>query len=444
MTSATKQLNGWKRWLEPELFQPFLLGCLLSLTLSEFVRGALTLSMLPTYGKTVLHFEVEWTALALSIHYLVDNVLRAPAGWVIDKLGPRSAILVGFLFAAISVYWMANVHSVGSMIAAAALYGIGVTPMWPSAISGISRTTPKQKRASFMGYMYIFWLVGTGLGPVLINFAIGKTYHTAFAILVGIDVLGFIVAFLTVKRIKTHSHAVSSVGIKGQQVPVEASQVIGHRSNRTDWVDVWRNVKEVAFLFPGMFAQTYAVASLIPILSLYAKLVLHLSGGTYSVILIAGGAIAIIALLPAGKLVDKFGPRKFLVPAFIVAALSLGLYPFFHTLYTTYLVVGILGFAYAFILPAWNKVLDTNIDEDKKATLWGVFMTVEGIGSAVGPYLGGLVWDRISPNAPFWVSGGVILIMGILYIFLPIEGKRGGIHHASSYRAGGQRRGGAR
>ena len=66
-------------------------------------------------------------------------------------------------------------------------------------------------------------------------------------------------------------------------------------------------------------------------------------------------------------------------------------------------------------------MLDRSIDEDKKGSLWGVFMTVEGFGSAAGPYLGGLVWDRIGPAAPFWVSAVVILIMGLLYTVLPIE-----------------------
>ncbi len=51
-------------------------------------------------------------------------------------------------------------------------------------------------------------------------------------------------------------------------------------------------------------------------------------------------------------------------------------------------------------------------------------MTVEGLGSAAGPYLGGLVWDTISPRAPFVVSAAVIFVMGLLYMVLPIERPR--------------------
>ncbi len=76
------------KWLEPELFQPFVFGVLISLTLSEFVRGALTLSMIPTYGKSVLGFAVEWTSLALSIHYLADNLLEIPRGLDCGQIRP--------------------------------------------------------------------------------------------------------------------------------------------------------------------------------------------------------------------------------------------------------------------------------------------------------------------------------------------------------------------
>ncbi|GMA50922.1 MFS transporter [Alicyclobacillus contaminans] len=406
-------LSRLSQWLEPELFQPFVFGVLFSLTLSEFVRGALTLSLIPTYGRSVLGFAVEWTSLALSMHYLADNLMRSPAGWMADRFGQRTMLLAGFALSFSAVFWMMNAHSILSLIGSLALYGIGVTPMWPAAISGIGLATPEQSRARFMSYLYIFWMAGTGLGPVTINFLIGRTYTLAFTVLLAIDCAGFAVAWFLVRRPR-------DVGVRN---PAEGASS-PHRSvrrRRAYWQSLWRNVKEVAFLFPGMFAQTFAVASLLPILSLYAKIVLRLSGAMYSFLLIFGGAFAVVLLIPAGHLVDRFGPRRFLVPAFLIAGTALGTYPIFHTLISTFVVVAVLGCCYGFILPAWNSVLDKSIDPDKKGILWGVFMTVEGFGSAIGPYLGGLVWDTISPRAPFVVSAVVIFVMGLLYLVLPIE-----------------------
>jgi DHA1 family multidrug resistance protein-like MFS transporter len=408
------------KWLEPELFQPFMFGVLLSITLSEFVRGALVFSVLPNYGRTVLGFAVEWTSLALSIHYLVDNGLRSPVGWFVDKVGQRPALLIGFAISAASVFGMMHVHTLRGLLLCMALYGIGVTPMWPCAVSAIGLATPPDKRAAFMGYMYIFWLIGAGLGPVLINLVAGGTYRLAFWIMTAVDALGVVAAWFLVHRPERlyapAGHAMSAA----EAVRNRLRGAIG----REYWKSLWQNIKKVAFLFPGMFVQTFAVASLVPILSLYANVVLHLSPAAYSALLVCGGLLVVLFLLPAGRLVDRFGPRRFLVPAFLIAGTGLGLYTLHHTLWTTYVMVGIVGLCYAFILPAWNSVLDHAIDPDKKGALWGVFMTVEGLGSTVGPYLGGLMWDAVSPEAPFFLSAAVIILMGLLYIVLPIETRR--------------------
>ncbi|WP_188882843.1 MFS transporter [Alicyclobacillus cellulosilyticus] len=417
-------MRWWKarlaRWLEPELLQPFMLGLYVTMTLVEFVRGAITLSLLPTYGRTVLGFAVEWTALALSVHYLTDNLLRSPVGWMVDRFGQRLPVLLGIAVSAAAVLAMAHARTVPWLVAAAAVYGAGATPMWPAVISGIGAATPQAKRASFMGYLYIFWLLGMGMGLVVINLFAGRnTYGLAFWLLTGVLGVAFAVAWRTVRSERLSAGAASRAGASGEDSPAAAPRRM--RLSRRYWRDLWRNVRDVAFLFPGMFAQTFAVAALVPVLSVYFKVVLRMSGAMYSLLLVIGGALTVLLLVPAGKVIDRVGARRVLIPGLLVAGGGLAVYPLLPTRWFTYAVVAVLGAAYAFILPAWNSVLDRSIDPDKKATLWGVFMTVEGFGSAAGPYLGGLLWDAVSPRAPFLLSGAVIMLMGLLYIRLPIE-----------------------
>lgn len=416
---AWPSLRFFTRWVEPELFRPYLFFSLFAITCSEFVRGSLTLSILPTYGRTVLGFAVEWTGIALSIHYLVDNLLRIPVGWVIDKMGSRYVLIGGFCIGIISMFWMMNVHHIWSLIASMALFGVAATPMWPSAISAISKSTPEAKRAAFMGYLYIFWLTGTGLGPVIINFLWSATYHLAFVVLLCLLSLGLILVFLFV-RIPANMMRQTADFRKGDQHP----SVHKLRMNKGDLQSLLQNLRGVVFLLPGMFVQTFAVSCLVPILSLYAKVILHLTGPMYSLLLTCFGALTIIGLIPAGKLVVRYGSRRFLIIGFLFGGAALGLYPFFKSLLTTYIVVGLFGITYAFILPAWNSILDRSIDADKKATLWGVFMTVDGLGSAAGAFSGGFVWDAISPEAPFFLAGIIILGMGVLYGLIPLERRR--------------------
>lgn len=409
-----------RAWLEPELFQPFLVGLLGCLTVSEFVRGALTLSLLPLYGRTSLLFAVAWTTLAISVQAAVDNVFRSVVGILIDKYGQRPLLIIGFCLSTTAVLVMMHVRSVPGLLAAAALYGMGVTPVWPAAISGIGLATPETKRASFMGYLYMAWLAGMGLGPVIINFLIGRTYRGAFWLLAGIEFLGLCLAILLTKRQPSRGGDRSSSLAVSTQSNHDLAHLANHRRDPDYWWNVIGNVRNVAYLFPGMFVQTFAVALLTPILSLYARMVLHISPVAFSSVLVVGGAVAAATLIPAGKVVDKVGATRLLVPAFFVVGACLLSLPTFTVPSWPYIVISVLGFSYAFVLPSWNAVLDGAIDPDKKATLWGVFMTVEGLGTTLGPTVGGLVWDTFGPTAPFHVSGGVILLMGLLYLLLPI------------------------
>lgn len=408
------QEKSQRRWLNiiPRDFPLALVSIFSALSLSELVRGALTFSVLPTYGSGVLGLPVEITALAISLHYLMDTLFRTPFGWMIDRIGPRYPLMAGFVAALCAVIFMFQARTGAMLLLAAMLFGFGVSPMWPAAMSAIAHRIEPQERASYVGYLYLFWLCGTGLGPVLANLLIARSYPAAFLALGLADGLGLLVVLLFVHNRQYRAH--DSVRI----------------SNKYSWQNriqsILTNVREASYLFPGMFAQTFAITSLVPILSLYAKLELHLSPIHYTGILVSGGALTALTLIPAGKLVDRFGARYFLIFGFGTAAFALIVFSFYHSRLATYLVVAFIGIAYGFVLPSWNKTVDTHIDPDKKATLWGIFMTVEGIGSAVGPYVGGLVWQTLSPEAPFWVAGSVILLICLLYIFVPLQKKDGG------------------
>ena len=138
---------------------------------------------------------------------------------------------------------------------------------------------------------------------------------------------------------------------------------------------------------------------------------------------IVGGAT--VALLPvSGRLVDRFGARPFLSGGFLLAGMALVLFAA-QTRYLPALMFMIaLGSAYAMILPSWNSLLDRSVDAAKRGAMWGVFMTVEGLGTAVGPLIGGRLWQSVGPRAPFLFSAFLVCSMGVIYTFLRLPGLR--------------------
>jgi MFS family permease len=396
------------------LLTPFVLLLLFILFLVEFVKGALLLAVLPVYSQSVLGvsaFMIGWT---LTVQYIGDNLLRTPSGWLIDRIGYRFAMLGGVLLAFIAVWIMASARDYMWVLAASALLGLGTAPLWPCVIAGITEAAGKQSEGTVMGMVYMAWLAGVGLGPVVITLFTSGGYAPAFRLLLGLSAAAAAAAFFLPVRPR---------GEKGREPAAKRYRGGGLKTGRMErigryFAEVRSSLTVSPLLFPAMFAQNFALGLLAPILTLYAKTVLKLTPGQYSLFLLAGGAVSIVFFLPVGKLVDRWGVRPFLSCGFALGGAVMLAFPFFHTTRMLYLMAVCLGAGYGLIIPSWNALIASAVPEDKRGAVWGFFLTIEGLGMVTGPLVSGRVWDAFGPRAPFLLSGSVLLALLVLQAYL--------------------------
>jgi DHA1 family multidrug resistance protein-like MFS transporter len=413
-----------QQWRKNRLFSPFVMELLIIMFIVEFVKGALLLTILPVYMKTSLGasaFIIGWT---LAAQYIGDNVLRTPVGWIIDKLGYRVTMLTGVLLTFLSVIIMAITSQYIWMIIGCALLGFGTAPLWPCVITGTTEVAGDEGKATIMSVVYMAWLSGVGLGPVAINFFVGdNNYAFAFKLLIGCMTLVVLVALMLPRK---QAASVLSGGRLEGKAATKSQQLNGHtwlHSVSTYFSEVRKSMSVSPLMFPAMFAQTFALGILTPILTLYAKEVLQLSSFQYSMFLIAGGAITVIFLIPMGKMVDRIGIRPFLLIGFSLSAAALLLFTYVKSMVILYFVVGALGVGYAFIIPSWNALIASAIPPEKRGAVWGFFLTIEGLGMIVGPIVSGKLWDVYGYHAPFLVSGFVLISLLVLQMFISIPKK---------------------
>jgi DHA1 family multidrug resistance protein-like MFS transporter len=403
-----------QKWKESRVASPFVLKLLFIMFVVEFVKGALLLNILPVYMATVLGastFIIGWT---LSVQYIGDNVLRTPVGWIIDKIGYRTCMLTGVLITFVSVVVIATTTDYLWTILACALLGIGTAPLWPCVITGTTEVAGDQAKGTVMSVVYMAWLSGVGLGPVIINFFIqDKNYSMAFRLIIGCMTAVVLVALLLPSR--PNKSRIS-------RAPAEISKK--KPSNAATYISELRRSMSVSpLLFPAMFAQTFALGILSPILTLYARNVLKLTTNQYSLFLIAGGLVTVVFLIPIGKLVDRFGTRWFLTIGFTISSLTLMSFTFVQSLPLLYGLVALLGVGYALIIPSWNALIASAIPPEKRGAVWGFFLTIEGLGMIVGPIVSGKLWDLYGPHVPFLTSGSVLLVLLVLQLFISNEKK---------------------
>lgn len=378
------------------------LGLLLVFFLVEFTRGAFFLTFLPLYAVNYLGISVVSAGLAVSAHYLMETLFKGAAGWQLDRKG-YPVLLLGMLLGLASLIIMKSYSHPAVLMLGSALFGLAVSPVWLAVISGIAPVQLKE-RAARMGIVFAVWLIGGGGGPVVINFFIARDYDTAFWLLIVLWSAALLVTLLT--------------------IPVmERKSVTG--SGFSFWKEVSRMAENQLFkkvLIPGMFLQTMTGGLLLPLLPLYAQNKIGLTPGQYAVMLLAGGAAAAFSFLPMGYLADHFRLKTLLGSGFAMSAISLVLFSLVaREPLSAYLLAGLVGFSYAVVLPAWNNLLAKAIPPERQATGWGVFATVEGMGIAVGPALGGIMAKNYEISSVLILCAMLLAAMSCFYFLYPIE-----------------------
>ena len=370
---------------------PSFLHCSAILFLTEMARSAFLISFLPAYAND-RHITLAAVGAAVSIHYLADTLIKVVAGYVLDRFPARLILNAFLLLGLLGLFVSFGISAPWAIIAGSGLLGIGVSPIWLLCLSEIR----EDHRGSQMGAVYTVWLVSLGLGPVAVNFLIDRSYSLSFWLLAGLWAGGW--ALAAVKRGVFRSRdLIRTVPFKQQLRQMQ------------------QKLSQIKPLVPGMILQTLAAGLLVPVLPSFASEYLALDYSAYSIVLLGGGLMTVLLLIPMGRLADKWGHKWLLVAGFGALAACLGLLVYSRQMISTMLLALGFGAAYAAVLPAWNAIQSYFVPAEQKATGWGVLSGIEGIGVIIGPILGGWVAESFGETVTVGVSA--LLLFGIMLFY---------------------------
>ncbi|EGG97782.1 putative glycolipid permease LtaA [Staphylococcus warneri VCU121] len=375
---------------------------LVILFLMEFARGMYILSYI-NYLPTVTSIAVAVTSLAFSIHFIADAATNFVIGFLLKKFGAKLVLTSGFLLAFLSLFlviWFPSSPIV--IIISAIMLGIAVSPIWVIMLSSVQ----EDKRGKQMGYVYFAWLLGLLVGWVVMNFLI-KIHPLHFVFMMSLVVL---IAWILYYFVNIQLTNYNTKPVKEQLLQI---------------VDV---TKRHIILFPGILLQGAAISALIPILPTYATKIVHVSTIEYTIAIMIGGIGCAISMLFLSKIIDK-NSRGFMYSIIFGGFILYTLMIFGLSLITNiYIVWGIalfIGLMYGILLPAWNTFMAGHINPKEQEETWGVFNSVQGFGSMIGPLLGGLITQFTNNlNNTFYFSALIFLVLALFYGYYFINRKR--------------------
>lgn len=404
------------------LLTPTFIFLWLVMFLVEVVKSSLLVTILPVYMGSVLQLSTFAIGLSMSLQYIGDNFFRSPAGWLVERFGFRMTMVTGLMLSTAAVALMAWSRQAWVIASACTLLGIGSAPMWPCVLIGITKLTEKSKNFGMaMGVIQMATLGGTGTGPVVINFFVGKSYGPVFGLLLGCMFLALLLAMLLPGL---PSQAAAPRQPSGAPRAVSPLQAAAQRLRQLldtlqgTFTEIRTNLHVSKLIYPALFLQSFSIGLLTPVITLYIRTVLHLSPLSFSAMLIAGGGITVVGLIPIGKMVDKHGTRVFLNTGFLLAFCSILSFALIRDIAIVWLLVLAIGASYSLILPTWNTMLSSFLPSEEKGTIWGLFLTVQGCGMVTGPVVSGKLWDVFGPSAPFLTSAASMGILFLLHAWL--------------------------
>jgi EmrB/QacA subfamily drug resistance transporter len=390
---------------------------------------------------------VVWVTSAYLLAYATPLLITGRLG---DRFGPGRVYLVGLAVFTLASLWCGLTGSIGGLVAARVVQGLGAALMTPQTMAVITRTFPAESRGQAMGLWGatagVATLVGPILGGVLVD---GLGWEWIFFINVPVGVLGFVLAARLVPALPTQVRrfdwlgvALSAVGMfllvfgiqEGQSYdwgtiagPISVWSLIGTGVVVLGLFLLWQRRAPEPLVSLSLFRdRNFSLAALaiatvgfgvtamaFPFL-FYAQGVLGLSP-THSALLFIPMAVISGALAPAvGKLVDRAHPRWIAgigLVSFAAALLWLGALMRPGTpVWQLLLPMALLGVANGFVWSPLSTTATRNLPMHSAGAGAGVYNTTRQIGAVLGSAgIAVLIQARLSatlPAAPGGDAGG--------------------------------------
>ncbi len=394
---------------------------------------------------------VIWVTSAYLLAYAVPLLVAGRLG---DRFGIKNLYLIGLVVFTTASLWCGLSGSIGVLIAARVVQGVGAGLLTPQTLSMITRIFPAERRGVAMSVWGatagVATLVGPLAGGALVD-ALG--WEWIFFVNVPIGILGLALAVRLVPTLPTQNHRFDLVAV-GLSAAAMFSIVFalqeGQSAGWPPWIWAvlvagvgltaafvyWQSVNTREPLIPleifrdryfslsnvGVAVIGFSTTAMVLPLMFYAQAVCGLSP-TRSALLMAPMAVTSGVLAPvAGKLVDRHHPGPVIGFGFSVLAIALTWLSMEMTpttpIWRIVLPFVAMGGGNAFIWAPLAATATRNLPPDVAGASSGVYNATRQVGAVLGSAgMAAFMTSRIGAEMPTGVgrhspgAGGTALQM---------------------------------
>ncbi|NMY32951.1 MFS transporter [Pseudomonas sp. WS 5412] len=319
-------------------------------------------------GFTAAFAAVQWVVLS---YLLAITAVLVGVGRLGDRFGHRRLLLAGVAVFAVACALCSAAPSLGALVAARALQGLGAATMMAMTMALVTATVPKEQTGRVMGLLGTMSAVGTGLGPAIGGALIAASgWRALFLVMLPLAALAFVL-------------------VQRTQADRDPPPPTGGR------VSVFSALHDRA-LGAGLGMSTLVAAVMMTTLvagPFYLSHGLGLDPTPMGLAMAVGPCVAALAGIPAGRLTDRWGSYATTLGGLLcmlAGCLMLVLLPLDAAGYIGALVILTLG--YAHFQAANNTAVMSNLSADRRGVIAGWLNLSRNLGLIIGAWALGAVF----------------------------------------------------
>jgi MFS family permease len=346
------------------------------------------LSALPIYLVSDLHASKMQVGVVVGAYTIASVLVRPFSGFALDRFGRRTIFLLALIIYLLLFAGYLIAITITSIILLRFAQGL----TW--AFTTVSGSTiavdiiPASKRGEGIGYFALSTTLGMSVGPIIGLFICHQW--------------GYITMFVSGCFISVASLAFASA------VHLRKRFVVGKRIQFK-----WNSMFDKNSIRPSLnvFITMIAYGGLLSFIALYGREIGIQNTSLYFLIFSIG--IAASRLL-AGKVFDKKGPRKIVTLCMILLIIGFPLLALAKNAVLFYISAIIIGFGNGVIFPTFQSMVNNLADTKHRGSANSTLYTAVDLGMGFGMIMAGLIAQRISISAIFWISA-IVCVTGLIF-----------------------------
>jgi len=363
------------------------------------IAGQMGYSMLSLY-LIELGAEVNQVGLVFTLASLVPTGLQILGGWLSDTIGRLRSIAAGSFVAVFGWLIFFIAPSWQWVLVGLCLDYVSNAVVGPSFSAYIAEQCCEDERGRVFGLTKSIYMIVTVVGPALAGFLAYRVGFRSmmlvafilFAAATGVRVWMGTAARFTRKRAAIRP---TMTGLRAQMGGMFALLLAG---GILTWIWVTDAIGDSAF---NLIGQLYPI---------YLADVGGLNVEQIGWLNATWGAATVVASALAGWLTDKRSERVVITGGFLIEAVGMVILLQGRTLPAFFAAMVTFGLGVGCLLPAYDTLISKVVPEERRGLAYGLFGTSLGLLSLPFPWIGAQLWERIAPQAPFWVTVAASII----------------------------------